>query len=316
MIFKKPKFWDLKKPNILAYLLLPLTVVISINNILLNFSKKKKYEKIKSICVGNIYLGGTGKTPLTMELYKLTKNIGYSVSVGKKYYKSQMDEQEILKQNTNLNVDFSRKRLIENAIKNQTKLIIFDDGLQDRLIEYDMKFVCFDADQWIGNSFLLPSGPLREKITSLRKYDAVFLKKNHKNDGTQKIENIIKNINSKIKIFYTYYKPINLENFETSKKYIIFSGIGNPRNFRKLIEQSRINIVEEIIFPDHYNYTQKDIENLEKKARSLNSEVITTEKDFTKISKLTSNNIKCLKVELVIENKENLKSFLIKELNE
>ena len=316
MIFKKPKFWDLKKPNILAYLLLPLTVVISINNILLNFSKKKKYKKIKSICVGNIYLGGTGKTPLTVELYKLTKNIGYSVSVGKKYYKSQMDEQEILKQNTNLNVDFSRKRLIENAIKNQTKLIIFDDGLQDRLIEYDMKFVCFDADQWIGNSFLLPSGPLREKITSLRKYDAVFLKKNHKNDGTQKIENIIKNINSKIKIFYTYYKPINLENFETSKKYIIFSGIGNPGNFRKLIEQSKINIVDEIIFPDHYNYTQKDIENLEKKARSLNSEVITTEKDFTKISKLTSNNIKCLKVELVIENKENLKSFLIKELNE
>ena len=316
MIFKKPKFWDLKKPNILAYLLLPLTVVISINNILLNFSKKKKYKKIKSICVGNIYLGGTGKTPLTVELYKLTKNIGYSVSVGKKYYKSQMDEQEILKQNTNLNVDFSRKRLIENAIKNQTKLIIFDDGLQDRLIEYDMKFVCFDADQWIGNSFLLPSGPLREKITSLRKYDAVFLKKNHKNDGTQKIENIIKNINSKIKIFYTYYKPTNLENFESSKKYVIFSGIGNPDNFRKLIEQSKINIVDEIIFPDHYNYTQKDIENLEKKARSLNSEVITTEKDFTKISKLTSNNIKCLKVELVIENKENLKSFLIKELNE
>ena len=315
MIFKKPKFWDLKKPNILAYLLLPLTVVISINNILLNFSKKKKYEKIKSICVGNIYLGGTGKTPLTVELYKITKNIGYSVSVGKKYYKSQMDEQEILKQNTNLNVDFSRKRLIENAIKNQTKLIIFDDGLQDRLIEYDMKFVCFDADQWIGNSFLLPSGPLREKITSLKKYDAVFLKKNHKNDETQKIETIIKNINSKIKIFYTYYKPINLENFETSKKYIIFSGIGNPGNFRKLIEQSKINIVDEIIFPDHYNYTEKDIENLEKKARSLNSEVITTEKDFTKISKLTSNNIKCLKVELVIENKENLKSFLIKKLH-
>ena len=315
MIFKKPKFWDLKKPNILAYLLFPLTVVIYINNILLNFSKKKKYEKIKSICVGNIYLGGTGKTPLTVELYKLTKNIGYSVSVGKKYYKSQMDEQEILKQNTNLNVDFSRKRLIENAIKNQTKLIIFDDGLQDRLIEYDMKFVCFDADQWIGNSFLLPSGPLREKITSLKKYDAVFLKKNHKNDGTQKIENIIKNINSKIKIFYTYYKPTNLENFESSKKYIIFSGIGNPRNFRKLIEQSKINIVDEIIFPDHYNYTQKDIENLEKKARSLNSEVITTEKDFTKISKFTSNNIKCLKVELVIENKENLKSFLIKKLH-
>jgi len=316
MFLKKPKFWDLKRPNLIAYILLPFTIIIFINNILLNLFKKKRYKKIKSICVGNIYLGGTGKTPLSIELYKLIKNIGYSVSVGKKYYKSQTDEQEILKQNTTLNVDFSRKRLIENAINNKTKLIIFDDGLQDRLIEYDIKFVCFDADQWIGNGLLLPSGPLREKVTSLRKYDAVFLKKNNKNNETQKIENIIKNINPKIKVFHTFYKPINLEEFELSKKYIIFSGIGNPGNFRKLIEQSKINIVDEIIFPDHYNYAQKDIENLEKKARSLNSEVITTEKDFTKISKLTSNNIKCLKVELVIENKENLKSFLIKELNE
>ncbi len=316
MILKKPKFWDLKKPNLLAYLLIPFTILISINNILLNFSKKKKYEKIKSICVGNIYLGGTGKTPLAIELYKLTKNIGYSVSVGKKYYKSQTDEQEILKQNTNLGVDFSRKKLIENAIKNEINLIIFDDGLQDRLIEYDMKFVCFDAGKWIGNGLLLPSGPLREKVTSLKKYDVVFLKKNNKNDKTQEIEKMIKNINSEIKIFHTFYKPINLEKFELSKRYIIFSGIGNHENFRKLIEQFKINIIDEIIFPDHYNYTQKNVEDIEKKAHSLNAEVITTEKDFIKISKLTSNKIKCLKVELEIENKENLKSFLIKEINE
>mgnify|MGYP001360397819 CR=1 FL=1 len=159
----------------------------------------------------------------------------------------------------------------------------------------------------------IPSGPLRENINNLKKYEHVFLNGNLEN--IDEIKQYILKVNPEINIHLGKYEPLNLNEFSKNEKYIIFSGIGNPRNFRKLIEQSRINIVEEIIFPDHYNYTQKDIENLEKKARSLNSEVITTEKDFTKISKLTSNNIKCLKVELVIENKENLKSFLIKKLN-
>ena len=316
MILKKPKFWDLKKPNLIAYIFFPLTVIILINNILLNFLKKKKYKRIKSICVGNIYLGGTGKTPLTIELFKFIKSLGYSVSVGKKYYKSQIDEQEILNQKTIFNVDLSRKKLIENAINNNQELIIFDDGLQDKTINYDMKFVCFDSDQWIGNGLLIPSGPLREKINSLKKYDAVFLKKNNERNETEKIENIIKKINSKIKIFHTSYRPKNIEKFDLSKKYIIFSGIGNPRGFMDLVNQNKINIIEEIIYPDHYDYTQKDIDYIEKKAKSLDAGVITTEKDFIKISKLRNKNIHCFEIDLEIKNKDALKKFLIEKINE
>ena len=63
MNFRKPLFWDLKKPNFFSYLLVPLTIPLIINNFLFNFKKKNKFSKIKSVCVGNIYIGGTGKTP-------------------------------------------------------------------------------------------------------------------------------------------------------------------------------------------------------------------------------------------------------------
>ena len=74
MNFKKPKFWDLNKPNFLSYLLIIFTIPIIINNIILNFKSKKKSKEIKTICVGNIYLGGTGKTPTTIELSNILKS--------------------------------------------------------------------------------------------------------------------------------------------------------------------------------------------------------------------------------------------------
>ena len=74
MKFKKPKFWDLKKPILISYFLFPLTVILSLNNFFLKFKSNKKDKRIKSICIGNIYLGGTGKTPTTIAVYEILKN--------------------------------------------------------------------------------------------------------------------------------------------------------------------------------------------------------------------------------------------------
>ena len=80
----KPKFWDLKKPNILAYLLKPFTLILIINNFLLSLKKKNKYKGIKSICIGNIYVGGTGKTPSSIKIYKILQKLKYKTVIGKK----------------------------------------------------------------------------------------------------------------------------------------------------------------------------------------------------------------------------------------
>ena len=93
----KPKFWDLNKPNLLAFLLLPFTTIIMINNFILNLKKKKKFEKIKSICVGNIYVGGTGKTPSSIKIFEILKKLKYRVVIGKKFYGDQIDEIKLLK---------------------------------------------------------------------------------------------------------------------------------------------------------------------------------------------------------------------------
>ena len=96
MKIKKPNFWDNKQPNYLAYLLLPFTLPIIINNFFLNLKKTRKNNKIISICVGNIYVGGTAKTPLTIKIYQILKNLNLNIAVIKKFYKDQIDEQKFI----------------------------------------------------------------------------------------------------------------------------------------------------------------------------------------------------------------------------
>ena len=106
-----------------------------------------------------------------------------------------MDEKIILEKKTETISSKDRKEIMDKAISMKKKILIFDDGLQDKKISYDIEFVCFDQKNWLGNGLLLPSGPLREKIKSLKKYSCVFLKKNGE-DISNKIQ-LIKNINSK-----------------------------------------------------------------------------------------------------------------------
>ena len=310
MKLKKPKFWDLKKPNLLSFFLLPFTIPILINNIMIKFADQVKDKRIKSICIGNIYIGGTGKTPLTIKLYEILKNLDYNICVGKKLYESQKDEQTILRGKTRLITEETREKIIGKAIENKFELVIFDDGLQDKKIDYDLKFVCFDAQNWVGNGFLIPSGPLREKIDSLKKYDAVILKQIDKHKDEEEIINKIRKIDDKIKIFTSNYVPKNLKNFDLSKKYLIFSGIGNSNSFKEILIKYNFNIVDELIFPDHFHYNQKNLDTIMEKAKRYDAEIITTEKDFVKISKFNLTKISFLELNLQIINEEDFITFV------
>jgi len=187
-------------------------------------------------------------------------------------------------------------------------VVIFDDGLQDKSINYDLSFVCFNNLKMIGNGFLIPSGPMREKIESISKYDSVFINGN-KNDNIN-LKSLIKKYNKNIHIFESYYDPINIDQFDVTKKYIIFSGIGNPESFKEILTQNKMNIIKEIIFPDHYNYTQVEINKIKLQASILNADIITTEKDYIKINRSENEDIKFLKIKLKIVNEEKLISYL------
>ena len=225
-----------------------------------------------------------------------------------------MDEKIILEKKTETISSKDRQEIIDKAISMKKKILIFDDGLQDKKISYDIEFVCFDQKNWLGNGLLLPSGPLREKIKSLKKYSCVFLKKNGE-DISNKIQ-LIKNINPNIKIFYTHFEPLNIDQFDKSEKYLIFSGIGNPNDFKSLLIKNKLNIIDEIIYPDHYMYNESDIIRIKKHANNLGAKIITTEKDYVKISHLDKEDINLLEVDLIIENEKELTDFIKEKFHE
>jgi len=195
-------------------------------------------------------------------------------------------------------------------------LIIFDDGLQEKWINYDIKFACFDSEKWIGNGHLIPSGPLREKINALKNYHGVFLKTVNEDSNLDYIYDNIREINPNIEVFESNIEIRNISKFDIDKNYIIFSGIGNPDNFKKLLLKNKFKIIEEITFPDHYNYQDKDILEIIDKANFNNAKIITTEKDFKRIPQNFKEKISFLEINIKIKDENKLVQFLKTKMNE
>ena len=300
MKFKKPKFWDYKKPNIASYLLLPISVLVMMAKFIKNVTiKKKKFQSIKTICIGNIYLGGTGKTSLSLKINKILKDKIKSCFI-KKYYSNQIDEQKILEKNGKLFKYKNRSESIKQAINEGFKIAILDDGLQDPSINYDYNIVCFNINNWIGNGQTIPSGPLREDIKNLKKYKNVFLNGNKEN--IENIKKYIHEIDPNINIYQGEYIPLNIDEFDKKNKYLVFSGIGNHKTFVSMLKINDINVVKDIEFPDHYKYSTKEIDNIISISKKLDCKIITTEKDYMRLN--NNNEINYIKSELEIINEE------------
>ena len=267
----KPKFWDKQYLTLQSLILYPFTFLLDLRNIITFFVKSKKYNQIKTICVGNIYIGGTGKTPLVDFLAKNLKKKFKTVII-KKEYRNHLDEKRLLDKNNKVFFKKNRNLSLVKAINAKFNLAIFDDGLQDKSIKYDLKIVCFNAVSLAGNKLRLPSGPLREKMSSLRKYDAVFINGNSFN---KKFIRDIKKINPNIAIFSGEYVCSNLNKYKNNN-YLIFSGIGNPQSLSNTLKKSKIHFEENFIFPDHYSYSDSEIRKLKKIAKIKKLKLLTT----------------------------------------
>ena len=311
MKLKKPKFWDYKKPNIYAYLLYPIALLIKILNSVKAKLKSKEKTKIKTICVGNIYLGGTGKTSLTLKLNEIFNKKKIKTCLIKKFYKNQHDEQKILKNNGKLFLSNIRLNALKEAEKENYEIAIFDDGLQDLSIEYHVNLVCFNSINWVGNGMTIPSGPLREDLNSIKKYKNVIINGNLEN--SEEIKYQILKMDKNINVYEGIYKPLNLDEFSKNEKYLVFSGIGNHQTFISMINNYGLNIIKHMEFPDHYNYTQKDIDQIIDEANNLNCKIITTEKDYFRIDNKNINQIKFLISELEILEEDKMIENLLKD---
>ncbi len=307
MKIKKPKFWDYKYPTVLAFLLWPLSLIFKLIS-LFNRKKRKKYTKIKTICFGNFYIGGTGKTSLAIKFKEILDKKNIKSCFIKKYYYSQIDEQKLLKNHGKVFTNKSRDQALNSAISEGYTVAIFDDGLQNSSIDYDLTFVCFNKLNWIGNGFLIPAGPLRESIKNLKLYEHIFL--NGNNENLIDIMKKIKNVNKDINIYTSKYKIKNLDSFSKKEKYLAFSGIGNHQTFINMLKNENLNIVKDIEFPDHFDYKDKDVNKIIFISKKLNAEILTTEKDYMRLNKFNNKKIKVVKSDLEINEENRLINIL------
>jgi tetraacyldisaccharide 4'-kinase len=309
MNLKKPKFWDYKKPNIYSYILLPLSIIIQIINFLKTKFRNQKNFNVKSICVGNIYVGGTGKTSLSIKINEiLSKRKIRSCFIKKSYFK-QIDEQKLLGSRGKLFTAEKRNDALIEAEKDNYQIAIFDDGLQDYSIKYDVSLVCFNNLNWIGNGMTIPSGPLRESLNNLRNYNHVFLNGNSEN--LSNITSTILNINPSINIHEGKYIPLNLKDFNLKDNYLAFSGIGNHKTFISMIRDYGMNVVKDIEFSDHYNFKNKDIDKILDLSKKINCKIITTEKDYLRLGSNNIDEIKFIKTELHIVDEDKLINAIV-----
>ena len=312
MKLKKPKFWDYKKPSFFSYLLLPLSITIGL---IAKINSKPKYRnsKIKTICVGNIYIGGTGKTSLTIKIKEILDKNNIKACFIKKFYPNQTDEQKLLSKNGAVFSNLKRITALDEAISEDFEVAIFDDGLQDNSIKYDMEIVCFNNLNWIGNGLTLPSGPLRESINNLKFYENVFLNGNE--ESLIAIKDQIKKINPNININSGKYTPLNIGEFDKDQNYLVFSGIGNHKTFVEMLKNNKLKIVSDLEYPDHYQYSKRDFDEIIINAKKFNAHIITTEKDFLRLENFNRNEILYVKSSLEISDEKSLTNKLLK-LNE
>ena len=235
---------------------------------------------------------------MCIELFSILKNLNKNPVFIRKKYESFQDEINLLKQIGPTYEGSKRINAINDAIQSKAGVAILDDGFQDFSINKNLSIVCFNEKQWIGNGLIIPSGPLRERLTALKRANCVIINGKKNTDNEKRILSH----NKEIKIFYTKYKAQNIDEFR-NKKVIAFAGIGSPDSFFDLLKNNNIDILEKISFPDHYNYSDKELENLINKAKENNTILLTTEKDYLRIEENYKKNINCLKIVVEIENR-------------
>ncbi len=305
MKFNKPKFWD-DKNSIISILLFPVSLI----TLFIIFLRKKIIKTIKFdipiICIGNIYVGGTGKTPAAIFLANELLRLGKNPVILRKFYQSHSDEHAFIKnQFENLILCNNRIEGIRKAKQFNYDTVILDDGFQDCRIKKSINILCFNERQLVGNGRLIPSGPLRDNLNSLKEADIILIN-GSKNENFEKK---ILEINKNLKIFYSSYEPKNIDDFK-NKKLLAIAGIGNPSNFFELLEKHNLNIEDKLIFPDHYQFNQIEINKIIEQSENKQCHIVMTEKDYFKVKHFNIQKSGYLEVSLKINDKKDFINIL------
>jgi len=294
MPIKTPHFWtELSWQSVILF---PVSYIWRFGHYAQQKILNTKETEIPVICVGNLTVGGSGKTPVVITLCRFLSGIGKSTSIltrgfggkekGPIFVSTNLHQSldvgdEPLMMANSLDVCVSRNRpLGANHILDKKKYdcIVMDDGLQNPTLKKDLNIAVFDGKYGIGNGFLLPAGPMRQKLeVGIQNIDLVIFNGKDETGLGQKIP-------PHIPIFTGELQPDEeiVEKMKNRRVYG-FAGIGNPPRFFKTLNDIGTDLVGEAHFADHHPYTDADLTQLYEEAMQSGAELVTTQKDWMRL---------------------------------
>jgi tetraacyldisaccharide 4'-kinase len=276
---------------------------------------RQKHSSARVISVGNVTVGGTGKTPLVIYLAErlkerkkktaiLTRGYGRETTKLTQTAKGEINWQEVgdepylmARRLGDVPILVSKHRFVSAGRareKYQSEILLLDDGFQHLRLFRNLDIVVIDSTDPFGNGRLLPAGILREPLNSLERADVFVLTKTEQTSNKDDLIRVLKEHNPKALVVESVYRISGIRNLAevvsidrktlTGKKALVFSGIGNPSSFERTVAQLNVEIIGHRIFRDHFIYREKDVLNLIREAQAAGADfIITTEKDSIRI---------------------------------
>ena len=329
-MLKAPRFWYKKNDTYLSNTLYPLSLLFRFGTKIRNILSRKRTSKLPIICIGNIVVGGAGKTPVAIKLGSLLMKNGYNphfVSKGyggietnnilvKEWHSAQSvgDESLLLSEIAPTWIGKDRNKSFILAQENGADCIILDDGFQNPSLQKDFSIIVINGEQGFGNKRVIPSGPLRESISrGISRANLIIVIGEITNDVKRKIPSTIPLIHAKFEI--------SKENkIYKNQKVTAFAGIAYPDKFYNSLSEQGAVIEKQISYPDHHIFDENDMLNLAEMANITKSILVTTKKDYVRIPKSYRSLVSTLNGEIIFEDEnlliEILSNLLENKINE
>lgn len=290
----------------------------------INYASKSPYHaSVPVICIGNITMGGSGKTPVAISIMELVKSLGFAQNpafLSRGYgglnthpalidlelydYTDVGDEAILLAAHGPTVTAKKRGRGAKYAERKGFDALIMDDGLQNNTLAKTLSFCVIDGKTGFGNGKTFPAGPLREPPREgLAKCDAVII------IGEDR-QNIAATIPADKPVFNAHIIVSDVP--DKTANYVAFAGIGHPEKFKATLESLGLKLTDFIPFPDHHSFTENDLDKLAQAAKTHNAALLTTEKDMTRLPRnfIENNNVKALPIKIEWQDRAALEAFL------
>lgn len=319
-MLKAPKFWYLKKNTVLSRSLYPLSLLFRLGTKFRNIISHTNNFAFPIICIGNIVVGGAGKTPVAIKIGELLKISGYNPHFISRGYaglikrstlvkswhspKSIGDEPLLLSQIAPTWIGKDRSHSIRLAKDMGADCIIMDDGFQNPTIHKDFSIIVINASQEFGNEKVMPAGPLRESIKNgFSRTNLIVVI----GDITNNLQN---NIPDHIPIIKAKFKINNENKIFKGQKITAFAGIAYPEKFFTSLREQGAKIIKEVTYPDHHIYDENDLLSLAETANKTQSILVSTQKDFVRIPKSYRSLVNTLEGKIFFEKEDIIKEIL------